>query len=261
MTGMQRWVVTAAALAAGVAAANERHFGFTYESAVLPPAERELEVWVTPRVGRAEHYLRFDERVELELGLSDRLMTAFYLNGTALSARVGDGVQSSFASGGVSSEWKYKLLDPVADAVGLALYGEVTWSPTQLELEAKLILDKRLGRLLLAANLAVEEELGFELTGVAPETAVELDLAAAWYLTDRLTLGLELRNLNVAVPSGFAYSALYFGPTLAYARDTWWVSLSVQPQLPALKRSEAASLLVLDDQERLNARLLFSLKL
>lgn len=260
MTGM-RWVVTAAALAAGVAAANERHFGFTYESAVLPPAERELELWVTPRVGRAEHYVRFDDRVELELGLSDRLMTAFYLNGTALSARVGDGLQSSVAFGGVSSEWKYKLLDPVADAVGLALYGEVTWSPTQLELEAKLILDKRLGRVLLAANLAVEEELAFELAGVAPETAVELDLAAAWYLTDRLTLGLELRSLNVAVPSGFAYAALYFGPTLAYARDNWWVSLSVQPQLPALKRSEAASLLVLDDQERLDARLLFSLKL
>lgn len=262
MAGARRLTAVAVALAAAAAAANERHFGFTYETAVLPPGEREVEVWVTPRVGRAEHYLRFDNRVEVELGLSDRLMSAFYLNGTALSQRVGDGLQSSVEFGGVSSEWKYKLLDPVADPLGLSLYGEVTWSPTQLELEAKVILDKRLGPVLLAANLVVEEELTFALTGVGRETTFEVDLAAAYFLTDRLSLGLELRNVNVAVPGpGWAYSALYFGPTLAWAQDTWWVSLSVQPQLPALKRSDAASLLVLDDQERLDARLLFSLKL
>jgi hypothetical protein len=114
---------------------------------------------------------------------------------------------------------------------------------------------------LLAANLVFEEELGFTLGGLVPETAVELDLAGAFFLTDRLTLGLELRNRNVVVAGQFAYSALYVGPTVAYARENWWVALSVQPQLPALKRSEPGSLLVLDDQEKVNARLLFSLKL
>jgi len=261
MTWMQRLVAVAAVGVATAAAANERHFGFTYETAVLPPGEREVEVWITPRVGREEHYLRFDNRVEFEVGLMDRLMTAFYLNGNALSERVGDGLQSSFEFAGVSSEWKYKLLDPVADPLGLSIYGEVTWSPTVVELEAKLILDKRIGRVLLAANVVVEQELGLELNRVAPETDIELDLAAGYYLTDRLILGLELRNVNVVVPAGWAYSALYFGPTLAYARENWWVSLSIQPQLPALKRSAPASLLVLDDQERFNARLLFSLKI
>lgn len=254
--------VLVAALLAGAATANERHFAFTYESAVLPPLERELEIWTTPRMGRDTYFLAFDSRVELELGLTDRLMTAFYLNGSAHSRQVGAELERSFEFGGISSEWKYKLFDPVADPLGLALYGEVTWALDEVALELKVILDRRLGPLLLAANLSVEEALALELGGVGRETDIEVDLAAAYFLSEHLTVGLELRNLNQAAPGpGWLYSTLYLGPTLAYSSASWWVALSLQPQLPALRRRAADAPLVLDVQERFDARLLFSVHL
>src|SRR6516162_9438009 len=57
-------------------AANERHFTYTYESAVLPPGAKEIEVWATGGFGRNEYYAQLDQRLEFEVGLTERLMTA-----------------------------------------------------------------------------------------------------------------------------------------------------------------------------------------
>src|SRR5262245_49356872 len=62
------------------ARANERHFTYTYESAVLPKGAKEMEVWSTFRTGRNNFYSRMDHRLEYEVGLTDRLQTSFYLN-------------------------------------------------------------------------------------------------------------------------------------------------------------------------------------
>src|SRR5689334_11389015 len=64
----------------GVGEANERHFTYTHESAVLPPGVREFELWSTYRTGRNEYYTEFDHRAEFEFGLTKQLMTSFYLN-------------------------------------------------------------------------------------------------------------------------------------------------------------------------------------
>src|SRR3954462_8025614 len=93
------------------ASANERHFTYTYESAVLPQGARELEVWTTPRLGRDQYFARFDHRLEFEVGLTGRLQTSLYLNFSGQTAETAPGVRTSGMSyEGVSSEWKYKLL-------------------------------------------------------------------------------------------------------------------------------------------------------
>src|SRR4051812_33373099 len=126
-----------------LATANERHFTYTYESAVLPQGARELEVWTTARLGRDQYFARFDHRLEFEVGLTGRLQTSLYLNFSGETAETAPGVRTSGMSyQGVSSEWKYKLLDPVADALGLALYGELLGSTDEFEFEGKVILDK-----------------------------------------------------------------------------------------------------------------------
>src|SRR5262245_41025086 len=121
------FVVSVLGLCSG-AIANERHFTYAYETAVLPPGARELAVWTTPRIGKDTFYPRFDQRVEFEVGLTDRLMTAFYLNATAKTAQAATGLASELELG-VASEWKLKLLDPVADPFGLALYAEIGGTP------------------------------------------------------------------------------------------------------------------------------------
>jgi hypothetical protein len=176
-----------------LASANERHLTYTYESAVLPEGAKELEVWTTSRVGRHGYFAAFDHRLEFEVGLTGRLQTSFYLNFTAQTAEVGGMKSSDLEFGGVSSEWKYKFTDPVADAVGFAGYAELTASPSFYELEGKLIFDKMVGRTLLAANIvgAWEKETDHE-----EELELELDLAATYFFTPHLALGLELRNHN-----------------------------------------------------------------
>ena len=252
---------------AGPAAANERHFTFTYETAVLPQGGKELEVWTTPRLGR-EHrfYAAFDQRLEFEVGVTDRLMTAFYINFSGTNQTVIDpagGTRARVASfdyGGVSSEWKLKLADPVADPLGFALYEEVLLAPDEVEFETKLLFDKQVGHLLLAANLVSEVELEMRTVGeTEPELNFEADLAAGYQLRPGLWLGLEARSVNLLEDEELESSSIFAGPVFAYATKGWWAALTATPQIYAPKSESGHRDLIY--QEAFTARILFSFHL
>jgi hypothetical protein len=248
------------AVFAAPAAASERHFTYTYESSVLRPGAREIEPWSTFRLGRSAFYSRFDSRLEAELGLTDRLQTSLYLNAKAVTADTPLGRSSSTELEGISSEWKLKLSDPVADRAGVALYGELSAGTSEVELEGKLILDKRVGRLLGALNLVAEREWSFEEPETERETTFEVDAAACWFVTPRLTAGLELRSHTVIPPANEeTRSALFLGPTVSYAREGWWVAASVLPQVRALAGASDGHL-DLEEHERVEVRVLFGLE-
>ena len=244
--------------------ANERHFTYTYESGVLPVGEREFELSTTYRAGRHELYLRLDHRAEFEMGLNDRLMTAFYLNWQDITQEnrattpPSTSKESSFE--GISSEWKYKLSDPVADRVGSALYGELSLATDEVELEGKLILDKRLGKNLYAYNFTVEPE--WEIRAQATEleaVGLENNLAFTHFFHPASSAGLEVRNpMRFTGEHKPAYIALFLGPVVSHTAEKWWVTYTALAQLPAIKKSAAApsSKLILDEHERYNMRLL-----
>jgi hypothetical protein len=249
-------VILVVTVSAPFASASERHFAYTYESAVLRPGTRELEPWTTFRLGRSAFYSRLDARLEAELGLTDRLQTAFYLNLSSTLSGAADGRVSHTELQGVSSEWKLKLSDPVADRIGAAAYLELTAGPSEVELEGKLILDKRAGRLLGALNLVAEHEWSFEEPQTEREKTFEVDAAGCVFLTPRLTAGLELRSHTVVPPAGeTTRSALFFGPTISYAKDDWWVTVSVLPQIRALAGASNGHL-DLVEHERVEVRIL-----
>lgn len=247
------------------AAATERRFTYTYQSATLGAGQRELEPWTTFRMGRDNFYNRVDNRVEVEFGVTNRLQTSWYLNLSGITERVGPDALGNYSReshvehGGISWELKYKLLDPVADALGMALYFEATGGPAEAELEGKLIFDKQIGNLLLAFNVFGEQEWEFE----GPETEAELSLEAvgglAYFLTPAFTLGFEVRDHNVIGhgDKDWESSALFAGPVVSYAWETWWATLTVLPQLRNLKREEGTGNLELEDHEKVNARLIF----
>src|SRR5258706_11401194 len=68
------------ALTSAAATGNERHFAYTYESAVMPKGGREVELWVTDRVGRPTLFNRFETRMAFEYGVTDHLTAELYLN-------------------------------------------------------------------------------------------------------------------------------------------------------------------------------------
>lgn len=251
-------VVACLALAvSSTALATERRLTQSYESAVLPQGALELELWVTPRIARYEDYLRFDNRAELEYGLLPGLQTSLYVNFDW--ARAGSNPATHELALSASSEWKYKLLDSVADPVGLALYGEVTGGTEGVELEAKLIVDKRVGNLLLAFNSTFENEWE-RAAAWEREVKLENTLGVA-YMLGGLGLGAEVRAHSIFSPEGYEMTALFAGPTVSYAsKGGWWAAFSVVPQLFAHKSAafaeEYPGTVDLHDHERFNARLL-----
>ncbi|RMD98575.1 MAG: hypothetical protein D6812_13175, partial [Deltaproteobacteria bacterium] len=219
------------------AEASERRFTYTYGSDVLNAGAVEFEPWTTFRVDRDGFYNRMDHRLEFEVGLTDRLQTAWYFNFKAISQDEGMERVTEFEWDGVSWEWKLKVLDPVADPIGLGLYFEPGIAPGEAEIEAKLILDKRIGDVYTAFNAVFEHEWEFEEQGETEREIVgEFDLGVTYFMTPALSLGIEVRNHNeFPAGEGFEHSALFAGPAVSYATSDWWATLTVLPQLPALK--------------------------
>jgi hypothetical protein len=264
-------VLAASLAAASSARATDRRFTYTYESGTLGAGERELEPWTTLRLGRNEYYRAIDNRLELEFGITDRLMTAWYLN---LSSATGDVPGSTPGSlnreteieHGGSWEWKYKLLDPVADPLGLALYLEGGFTTKEVELETKVIMDKRVGDFLFALNLVGEYEWDSSSGITKQEKLFELDAGAVYFFTPVFSAGLELRNQNEIAPevgadgseeNEWGFSVLSAGPVVSYSAETWWATLTVLPQIANLKREGDAPVRELEEHEKIATRLIF----
>ncbi len=252
-----------------LAPSQDRIFNYTYQSIVLAPHQQEIEVWNTIRWGRTDFYRSLDQRIEFEIGLAANLQVAFYMNSTSTSMQARpDGTSAGgyeLKSGqefSFSNEWKYRLSDPVADPLGLALYGEYTIAPSAIEFEPRLICDKNFGRSIIAFNAAGEFEInqGIDSNGGSStehETEIQFSLAAGTRVAEGWHVGLELFNRNGLEDGALLYSALFAGPTLSYAAERFWVNVSFLPQIAALKGASGGGL-VLDEAERYQSRILFS---
>jgi hypothetical protein len=250
--------------------ANERRFGYTTESSVLPVGAREIELWHTDRRGRGYFYQRIDQRVEYEFGVTDHLMSALYLNVTARSrdnnGDVPGGSKSSSTSFSISNEWKLKLTDRVADPFGTALYGELTIGTDKEELEAKFILDKQFRRVLFAADLVAEYESTTDVVNGAAEAEEEFKVktgAGAAYLFDGgFGAGVEVRLDNIFLNGELEHSSIFAGPVLSYSTEEYWATLTFLPQVRSFKGgTTSGGTLDLGEFEQFQTRLLFSFHL
>jgi hypothetical protein len=270
-----------AGFAATPARADEQYFGYTYSAEVLPRGATETELWATDRRGKAGgHYDAQDYRIELEHGFTDRFTISGYANFDSHHIRNNlelDDTDRDFAFQGLSAEFKYNVLSPYKDGIGLTLYAEPGWSRihsvegekgTEYELELKAILQKNFldDRLIWAANLTFEPEWEKEKSEVSPgvtesEWEKELKLEVSTGLSYRVApgwyAGVEVRYASVYPDwtNGLNREtyAVFAGPAIHYGGKKWWATLSYQPQLfgsPSPGRS-----LALDEYEKRELRL------
>ncbi|MEP7145971.1 MAG: DUF6662 family protein [bacterium] len=249
--------------------ADDRRFTFTYESSTLAKNSKDIEVWTTYQGGRNYFYSRFDHRLEFEIGLTDKLQTAFYLNlrnTTSANSKTGK-YETEFEWEGISSEWKYQAMNKYKDGIGLAPYIEFSFNTREAELETKLIIDKQFSKKFIAAfNMVAEYEWGFNPAPekTAKELGLEFDLGLAYDITPKFSIGLESKQ-RTQFPDGkgIEYASIFLGPNVSYREDSWYFALTYLTQLPAFKRSVnlSDSQFVLDSQERNNARLIFGFTL
>ncbi len=242
--------------------ANERKFGYVYQSGVLGKGNKELEIWTTARIGKdIPYYARTEHRMEFEWGLSNRLQTAFYINFRNTSADDGTGMTTAFDFKGISTEWKYQVSSPTKNAIGFALYGEIGLNTDEAELEAKLIFDKKVKKNTFALNLVFENEWEFAAHKPETEMVLEGDFGWCYDISNSFSAGIEVRNKNVFKESELEHSALFAGPVVSFSQPSWWLTLTVLPQLTALKGKTGTGNLDLDEFEKLETRLLFSFRL
>lgn len=244
--------------------AQDRLFTYTYQSSVLNKGQREIEVWNTLRTGRNNYFARLDNRTEFEIGLGKNIQTAFYLNLTTKTKTVDNlGVKSFDNENEISfsNEWKYKILDPVANPFGLALYGEYGIGTSEYELEGKVIVDKKLEKFTLAGNGVYELEIvpSYDANALKWESEhkAELYASVAYEIKTGLNLTVESAFKNVFEEGELLHSALYAGIGISYVHDNFLLNFTVLPQIASFK-GQTNSTLNLKEFEKVQCRLLFS---
>jgi len=253
----------------GIMEAQDRHFAWTYESVTLPKGNIDLEPWVTYFTGRENYYSRYEARLEFETGLTDRLQTALYLNSKHETSTLTDstgGITGLMKKSGYSfsNEWKLNILNPSTAPVGLGLYAEYGISPDEIELEFKLLLDKKGPQSIIAYNLVNEFEFEYEFeedqTGkgeieLEREYIIENDLACIYLFKPAFGIGLEARNRNEIVKGEIENAAFFLGPTLFYSQKNFFAIINILPLLAEIKGENGN----LSEYEKFAARIILGI--
>lgn len=231
--------------AASPAAANPKLLPFGYGTQTMPEGHLELEQYVDVVPVRALRELpdgsaeavttpRYVLQTELELGVTERLEVGFY---TMFRQGASAGTPSlRFA--GLKQRVRYRVSD-VDWPIGVAVYGEVAELHDELELEEKLLLEKRLGRVAVIANLWIEQEWYW----IADETKLLYNptLGVTVDLTPGVTIGAEywargrFDAPSAATGEDDARAARhYLGPTVTLQKGEYWLSAGAYARLDAL---------------------------
>lgn len=220
------------------AQAGSRRFTYVYEATTAAPGGVESENWVTWKTspGEDRRFNSVDFRNEIEFGVTEHLQLGIYFadwgyREDPAAHEHGFSYQSS------AVELIYNLSNPTTDLLGVALYGEVRGGPDQLELEAKVILQKNIDRFVIAYNGTLEAVWeGNHLRERAGEFAqsfgVSYELTPAWLIGAELLHEIDLPDWREAEKS-----VVYGGPNLSYRRGSWWATVTPLVQLTD-RRSE-----------------------
>jgi len=177
--------------------ANPCALPFTYTTDTLSSGKVEIEQYVdlvalraiSPTSSLAQWYLPSAFQTEIEIGLADRLELGLYLT---FVPDAGEQFASKAVfpgtGNGLKQRLRYIFADPDAWPIDVGVYGELVENEREIELEAKLLLQKRFDRLRIAANISGESELYFS---GQRELVLNPSLGATYELTPSFHLGVD----------------------------------------------------------------------
>jgi hypothetical protein len=152
------------------AAANPRPLPFSYPYETLPEEEAEIEQYVdmTPvraipvATGQPAWLNIYRLQTEFEYGITDRLELGLYIQYVPSPSDAWSSVPSFSGGNGIKQRLRLRLAEEGEWPVDVSLYGEVSELDDELELEAKINLQKRFGRARLMINLWGEREFYYD---------------------------------------------------------------------------------------------------
>lgn len=225
----------ALAASAAPAAANPRPLPFTYTTETLPPGGVEIEQFadltplraLSPTTGAPVWYLGSQFQTEIEIGLVSRLELGVYFTYVPNfdPERLSQTAQMTEGNG-LKQRLRYTFATPGEWPVDVGVYGELAENDHELELEGKLLLQRRFGKLRVAANLWAEYEIEF---GKAHDVVLDPSAGATYEITPAFHVGLDgwLRSEYPSpAPASRTFGlgpVVYVGPALLYDfGKIWW---------------------------------------
>ena len=165
--------VAAAVTLTRLVAANPRPLPFSYPYQTLSEDEAEIEQYVdmTPvravpvATGEPAWINIYRLQTEFEYGITDRLELGLYVQYVPSASDAWNSVPSFPGGNGMKQRLRLRLAEEGEWPVDIALYGEVCELENELELEAKIILQKRFGRARAIVNLWGEREFYYDGRG------------------------------------------------------------------------------------------------
>ncbi|MBL9039882.1 MAG: hypothetical protein JNG84_15295 [Archangium sp.] len=218
------------ALLCGAAALADRPFPATWQSAPLTTSAPDVQTWVNARYGRANAgYTRFDVRVLVAQPVAPKLDTLYGLELDLESF----GVPARTIDPRLASVWRYGFTS-ADDVVGVGVLAKLGLGFSLLDVEARLVVDKRVGNVLLAFNASAARTAWW--AGPAGiDTRFEQSLAAQYTMQGAFSAGFEARAREAFMRGVYQGTALLLGPTCAYSSKRWWLSIGLSLQVGADK--------------------------
>lgn len=282
MKASHRYVV-AALLGLGsymnVASADENLFGYIKGAETMPKGTYELDEQLTYRADKGVgSYQAWDNKTELEYGVTDKFEAAVYVKAQAINTK--NIVVDAYIPGdekygprlsGVGTEFKYMFLSPAKDDFGLAGYLDLGYSWLDphsgldkdiYSVEAKLIAQKYFmeGQLVWAGNLGIESTYARRAPLSASRQAslpadfdwpehneMEVELSAGTGLSYRFapnwSVGTEaLYEAEYETTVGQERWSVFAGPNIHYGGEKFWATLTAFHQLKGYGNPNSAQL-------------------
>jgi hypothetical protein len=247
---MRARLIFALVFVGSAAHATPRTFPFTYNYETLPEGSAELEIYgdispvkaLSASTGAPAWYGATQFQAELEYGLLDRLELGLYVT---FVPRPGDSltqVATLTEGNGLKQRLRLRLAEAGEWPVDIGLYGEVAENDSEVELEAKVIVQRRIGKVRAVANLWGEREFYY-----TPEKDWVLNptLGAAYEISPKVQPGIEgwMRvEFPDSAPSPRPFNVgphVYAGPTLLLNFGRIWWSNGIYLRCSNFGRSPA----------------------
>jgi len=237
-------ILLALALAPSVAYATPRALPFSYPYATLGKKGLELEqfvdlTWVRglDTTGALNWAPRSILTTELEYGLTDRLELALYIQ-MSEEPPAGSGETGFLHFDGLKQRLRYRFAEAGEWPIDVALYGEIAELRNEFEVEGKIILEKRVGRLQLITNLWAEHEFYYDGRRewvLRPTAGASFEITPAVHLRAEYWMFAEYGG--GAPPAAFNPAPHhYVGPTLLLLFERFWWTIGPYVRLDDLNR-------------------------
>ncbi|HEV7557338.1 MAG TPA: hypothetical protein VGO00_17845 [Kofleriaceae bacterium] len=219
---------------AGTASANPRALPFTYTTDTLPQGGVEIEQFVDliplqAAFTEGQHdYLASQFQTEIEIGIADRLELGLYMTYVpTIASDQAQGTAIMPEGNGIKQRLRYIFAEPGAWPVDVGVYGELTENEREIELEGKILLQKRFDKLRVAANIWAEYELYFSHQR---DIVLNPTLGATYEVTPSFHLGIDSflrgeypRNPPPAMRTFGLGPEYYIGPAVMTSfGKLWW---------------------------------------